>query len=186
MDEFTDLPKYEHLKEKAEAYPELQPRALEAWVAMLRIGEEVIGAGESLLADAGLSRGRFASLMVLHCRGSASPSDLAECAGVTRASMTSIVDSLERDGFAVREPSTEDRRMQQISLTGRGRVHLEELLPAYFSGVARLMSGLDESEQAQLTSLLLKLRGSVGRGTSNDDSGADEHNHLVASGGTHS
>ncbi len=188
MTQCRDLPKYEHLKERAEGYPDLDPRAFEAWLAMLRVGSEVIGACEALLAERGLSQGRFAALMVLNCRGTASPSDLADCAGVTRASMTSIVDALERDGFVVREANAADRRMQLIRLTGLGRTHLDSILPGYFSSVADLMSGLDEAEQAELTRLLLKLRGTVGR-RSTAHGGAhapqDRDAQLVDRGGTH-
>jgi len=183
MTQFKDLPKYELLRETAVCYPELQPRAVEAWVAMIRIGGEVIGAGESLLAERGLSRGRFATLMLLHCRGAASPSDIADCAGVTRASMTSIIDALEGDGFVVREPSTEDRRMQLIRITDTGQTHIDGILPGYFSSVADLMSGLDESEQAELSRLLMKLRETVGRQpTTHGGADADQNEQLADTG----
>src|SRR5947209_3818186 len=108
-----DLPRYECLLEGAKEFPELDPSACEAFLHVLRTGDEVFSVAERNLAAHNISQGRFGVLMLLwgsSQRRAASnggpcgpsprtPAELADAAGVTRATMTGLVDTLERDGL---------------------------------------------------------------------------------------
>lgn len=156
-----DIPKYEAIQATAARYPDLQPRAAEAYLVLLRVASDVLSSVDRHIAAHGLSQARFTVLMLLNCgacEGQGSPSDLATRAGVSRATMTGLVDGLERDGLVAREPHEDDRRMLTVRLTPRGRETLEAILPGHFRYVARLMSGLSEEEQVELVGLLAKLR----------------------------
>ncbi|MCL6472170.1 MAG: MarR family transcriptional regulator [Firmicutes bacterium] len=48
------------------------------------------------------------------------PSDIARKAGVTLAAITHHINSLEKQGYIVRSPSPQDRRMVFISLSDKG------------------------------------------------------------------
>jgi len=167
-----DLPRYECLLEAAKEFPDLDPSAAEAFMHLLRTGDEVFGLTDRNLSDHNISHGRFSVLMLLwrtsHPRsvkavegighGPRTPAELADAAGVTRATMTGLVDTLERDGFVKREPDPVDRRMMSVRLTPAGEKFLSDFLPGHFQAVAELMSPLNETERKTLVRLLGKVQ----------------------------
>jgi DNA-binding MarR family transcriptional regulator len=155
-----DLPRYECLLHAAERYPSLDPTACEAFLHLLRTADSVHAAESATLADKGLSQGRFGVLMLLNgCMEKPStPAELADAAGVTRATMTGLVDTLERDGFVIREPDLEDRRVTHVRLTQQGQDFLDGMLPDYFRVVSAIIQPLSETERKQLVRLLMKIQ----------------------------
>jgi DNA-binding MarR family transcriptional regulator len=94
-----------------------------------------------------------------HCLpdGPLTPAELADAAGVTRATMTGLIDTLERDGLAKRVRDAKDRRMMSVNLTPKGRKLLEAVMPIHFRGMAKIMSPLKETERKTLVRLLNKI-----------------------------
>jgi DNA-binding MarR family transcriptional regulator len=84
----------------------------------------------------------------------ASPSLLADKAGVTRATMTGLLDSLERTGLIERIPHRDDRRMLNVKLTAKGQQRLDEVMPDYYARVADVMQGLSEKDRAAFMDML--------------------------------
>ena len=155
-----DVPRYECLLKAAEKYPTLNPSASEAFLHLLRTGDAVFAAEGAHLAKHDISQGRFMVLMLLN-RCSAQPStpaELADEAGVTRATMTGLVDTLEKDGLVTRKNDSEDRRTVQVQLTRAGRKRLEKILPGYFASVTKMMQPLNNAERKQLVALLQKIQ----------------------------
>lgn len=110
------------------------------------------------LAPHGLSEGRFVVLFLLHgAGGMLPPHELAERAGVTRATISGLLDGLQRDGLLQRHSDAEDGRRLQIVLTARGRRLADELFDQHTQWIGGLFNGLDSSEQAQLSLLLEKV-----------------------------
>jgi DNA-binding MarR family transcriptional regulator len=66
-------------------------------------------------------------LGLLRDHGPLSPSDLGARLIVTRATVTGLVDSLERRGFVRRLPNPADRRSLRVEITPRGLAVLQEL-----------------------------------------------------------
>ena len=158
-----DLPKYEAIRQRAAKYPELDARGLEAFLVLLRVASDVLDGLEAFLAKQGTSQGKFTVLMLLNRDPDAgiSPSDLADRSGVTRATITGLLDGLGREKLVVREGDTGDRRKAVVRLTPRGRKMLEGMLPAYYRQVADLMGALSDGEKATLVELLTKLNGQL-------------------------
>ena len=162
-----DLPRYECLLEAAREFPDLDPSATEAFLHLLRSGDEAFRIVESHLAGHNTSQGRFSLLMCLwracrqdqscSCDQTLSPAELADRTGVTRATITGLVDTLERDGFVTRTPDLSDRRMMSVRLTPRGERLLREILPSHFQRMAWLMEPLDEEERRTMVRLLNKI-----------------------------
>ena len=154
-----DLPKYEVLQAMALRFPELDPGAVEAYLMLLRVSTDVLAAMDVHLTRRGLSKGRFSILMLLLREEGAglSPSTLAERSGVTRATVTGLLDILERDGFVRRQETPDDRRSHTIYLTSRGERFLREMLPPHFRRVATLMAKLSADERGVLVRLLAKI-----------------------------
>ena len=87
--------------------------------------------------------------------------ELAAAANCSPATMTGIVDTLERKGLVAREPNPDDRRSLLVRLTGEGR-GLKDSTPT-LEGIFRgCCVGLDPDEIRQLSQLLRKLNESLG------------------------
>lgn len=169
-----DLPRYECLLEASKEFPDLDPSALEAFLHLLRTGDDVFAVTEHSLTTHGISHGRFGVMMLLwqdcppreiaaagidDCEyGSRTPAELAEAAGVTRATMTGLIDTLERDGYVKRKPDPQNRRILPVRLTSKGEEFLEEFMPGHFKTIAGLMSPLSEAERKTLVRLLGKIQ----------------------------
>lgn len=156
-----DLPRYDCLLEASQHHPELDPSATEVFLHLLRAGDEMFRVCREHLEQYNISQGRFAVLMQLNragcSAGASTPAELAEATGVTRATMTGLIDTLARDGYVTREPDPEDRRMTTVTLTASGAALLKTILPTHFERMARLMSSLSEDERKTMLQLLLKI-----------------------------
>lgn len=157
-----NLPRYECLLEAAKTFPDLDPSATEVFLHLLQAGDEAFRVVESHLAAHNISQGRFMVLMLLmnkssHCPHPRTPAELADLSRVTRATMTGLVDTLERDGLVKREPDLNDRRMMSVNLTAKGQALLDKILPKHFQRMAELMQPLSEDERKTLVQLLGKI-----------------------------
>ena len=159
-----DLPRYECLLEASREFPDLDPSATEVFLHLLRSGDEAFRIVDSHLAQHDISQGRFGVLMALwgNCQRNGrevplTPAELAERTGVTRATITGLVDTLERAGYVTRTPHPDDRRMMSVGLTGRGEKLLAKILPEHFRRMAWLMGRLSESERKVFVGLLTKV-----------------------------
>ena len=170
-----NLPRYECLLEAAQKFPDLDPWACAVYLHLLRAGDEVFKVAERNLVRHNITPGRFAVLMLLWGRahdgcghgsggsggcaaaGPRTPAELAEAASVTRATMTGLIDTLERDGFVKRVPDPEDRRMMSVTLTAKAERFLIGMLPGHFQLMAALARTLSERERQTLVTLLNKI-----------------------------
>ncbi|MBH1627658.1 MarR family transcriptional regulator [Stenotrophomonas maltophilia] len=110
------------------------------------------------LAPHGLSEGRFIVLFLLHGAGGALPPHLlAERAGVTRATISGLLDGLQREGLLQRRSDDGDGRRLQIVLTAPGKRLAESLFEQHTHWISGLFNGLDAGEQQQLSQLLHKV-----------------------------
>ncbi len=170
-----ELPGYNCLQRAAALHPDLNPLATESFFHLLRTGDLLFAQETRLLAQHGLSSSRFMVLMLLlnasnHADTDSTPStpstpatastpaELADKAGVTRATMTGLLDTLAKDGMIERTPAPDDRRTTLVRLTEAGRTVLTEAAPGYFRHVASLLQSLSARELSQLLGLLQKLQ----------------------------
>jgi DNA-binding MarR family transcriptional regulator len=156
-----EIPRYDCLLEASQHHPELDPSAAEVFLHLLRAGDEAFRVCRDNLERHGISQGRFSVLMQLNratcCGGASTPAELAEAVGVTRATMTGLIDTLMRDGYVTREPDAKDRRMVTVTLTEAGIDLIRSILPTYFNRMAELMMPLSESERQTMLKLLRKI-----------------------------
>jgi DNA-binding MarR family transcriptional regulator len=115
---------------------------------------------ESFYAEYHLSPGRFQILMILRCAPdfSLSPSEIADKTGVSRASMTQFLDSLEKAGYVQRKEFPGDRRAMLIHISPEGLKTMDKkILPLYFKRCAILSSRCTKTEMKQFTKMYQKL-----------------------------
>lgn len=110
------------------------------------------------LARHRLSEGKFVLLFLLHDKPDGlSPYELAERAGVTRATITGLLDGLERDGFIVRRGGLDDRRKIAVALTEVGQKTARDLFNEHTVWVASLFEGFTADERKTLNDLLQRI-----------------------------
>ncbi|MDY0055701.1 MAG: MarR family transcriptional regulator [Methyloversatilis sp.] len=158
-----DLPTPDVLRRFAQRYPDADASAVSTFLMLLRTATELSQALDAFLARHGLLQGRWWVLILLFREASleSSPSALADKAGVTRATMTGLLDGLERDGMVQRVFDAEDRRRITVRLLPAGQAVLDAVMPDYYRRVRVLMAGLSEEQRALMQSMLGTLRGEV-------------------------
>nr|WP_198044790.1 MarR family transcriptional regulator [Lysinibacillus timonensis] len=115
----------------------------------------------SKLTEFDLSQGKLRILLVLYLyHDSLKPSDIAEYAGVTRSTMTGLLDGLEKSDY-IKRGNHSDRRASSISLTSKGKELMDYLIPSYVSLVNRYMSELTSEEHEHLGRILKKIKKAI-------------------------
>jgi DNA-binding MarR family transcriptional regulator len=154
------LPRYDAFLEEAKHFPGLDPSACYTFLQLLRTGDELLALDEQVLTSYGTRHGRFNLLMMLlKCAdGQATPAGLAERTGVTRATISGLLDGLEKDGLIERRPDPDDRRLIRVHLTVAGHRFLDRIRPGYCRWLSSIVEPLNEEERLQLITLLEKIR----------------------------
>jgi DNA-binding MarR family transcriptional regulator len=154
------LPRYEVFLEEAKCFPGMDASACYTYLQLLRTGDELLAIDEQVLNSYGTRHGRFNLLMMLlkYSDGEATPAGLADKTGVTRATISGLLDGLEKDGLIERRPDPEDRRLIRVHLTVAGNAFLDKIRPGYCRWLSSIVEPLDEQERQQLVRLLEKIR----------------------------
>jgi DNA-binding MarR family transcriptional regulator len=116
---------------------------------------------QKVLADGELSWVAFTVLWVLWIWGEQETRQLAAEAGVTKGTLTGVVNTLERRSLVRRGPHATDGRLVLVKLTPRGRRLIASLFPRVNAEEVAAASALTEKEQEQLARLLRKVTGTL-------------------------
>lgn len=156
MLQLRDLPTTESLKKFAQRYPEADVSAIATFLHLLRVATDLSATLDECLSRHGLLQGRWWVLILLMREETKTspPSTLADKSGVARATMTGLIDGLERDGLVERIFDPEDRRRVSVKLTDSGQAKLDEVMPDYYRQLQHSMTGLDEAGRDELRSML--------------------------------
>jgi DNA-binding MarR family transcriptional regulator len=154
-----ELPNSKSLAKLLTHYPDVDVRAISDFVSLLRASSDISDSLDKLLGRHNLLQGRWWVLVLLMRQDNltSSPTDLAEKAGVTKATMTGFIDGLEREGLVLRLMDTLDRRKFLIRITPAGQQKLDEVLPDYATRVKALMSCLTTNERDAMIASVKKL-----------------------------
>jgi MarR family transcriptional regulator, organic hydroperoxide resistance regulator len=103
-----------------------------------------------VLAQHELSWSAFTALFVLRVWGDMDARSLAAEAGVTAATLTGVMTTLEGRGLLRRKGDRVDGRRILVSLTPRGRSVVGDVMPAFNRHESLVTQALTESEQDDL------------------------------------
>lgn len=151
----SDTPTPKILKSQSDRFEGLDMTKVFACMDFMRVAKGAMTAFYGHFHAFDISPGKYSVLMELLALDGETglpPSELAARIGVSRATVTGLVDGLKRQGFISRVEDERDRRSLKICLTKAGREFMDELLPVQFHRMALMMSKLDENGLAQLKS----------------------------------
>jgi DNA-binding MarR family transcriptional regulator len=132
----------------------MQDRSDTALIALRRILRATELNSRLLASQTGLTSSQFIILQIVARHGKVLPSTVAKSARLTQATVTSLVDKLERNGHVRRRRDTEDRRRIWIEMTRAGEEALAaspDFLQDRFQAAFRQ---LDAWEQAMIIAAL--------------------------------
>jgi DNA-binding MarR family transcriptional regulator len=119
-------------------------------------------ATEPYFANFGISSSQWSVLRTLHHAeedGRPAPrlTDLCDRLVVRPASITGVVDRLQRTGLVARTASADDHRAKLVTLTPRGRELVRRVLEHHPAHIRCVLDGLSAPEQGELERLLERL-----------------------------
>ncbi|MGH9186968.1 MAG: MarR family transcriptional regulator, partial [Acidimicrobiales bacterium] len=99
----------------------------------------------------------FRVMFTIWVSGPLEPRNIAGLAGMSRAAVSSVLNTLERDGLVARSRDQADRRLVTVRLTPGGRRRLEKAYVLQNHREQQLLSVLEADELDTLTNLLRRL-----------------------------
>ncbi|HEX8393051.1 MAG TPA: MarR family transcriptional regulator [Longimicrobium sp.] len=133
--------------------------ALKLWVVAHRALHTVQRRLARHTAEHGLTPTEFGVLEVMYSKGPTPLGEIASKVLMQCGSLTYVIKKLEEQGYVVRRPSDEDRRVIFGELTEQGRALMDILFPAHARIIRDAMAGAAPEEIIAATGLLKQIGG---------------------------
>jgi MarR family transcriptional repressor of emrRAB len=148
----------EYADRAATLAPDLDRDALLVFVLLARVARITAYDFEaSVHRPAGLNYSSFYVVAMLAVAGPLESSGLARATGMSRASVSALTKTLERDGWIERSRSADDRRAVVLSLTESGRERIPQLFRALNVREGAWAARLSEPDRHEFIRLLRTL-----------------------------
>jgi MarR family transcriptional regulator, 2-MHQ and catechol-resistance regulon repressor len=147
---------------RADAGPDPDGSANEVIVGIVRAGEAFVALANQALNGYQLSPAARQALAVLDGAGQPlSPTEIARRLIVTTASITSLLDTLQRRGLAERRPDPADRRRLLITITPAAQDLVRRFVPEIVALQASVMRDIREEDRRQFAAVLTRIREAI-------------------------
>ena len=128
--------------------------------------EEVGGLAEALVASVarrhGLSHAALNALAIIEGHGTPMPTGtVGTQMHITTGTMTSVLDTLERNGYIERLTDPDDRRRVLVDLTPTAQAVLNGLLPEVVQTTTAALAGFSASELDDFLDILSRVRQAI-------------------------
>ena len=155
-----NVPDPETIERQDKSLGKIDAEAAHLFLTVLKTGSDLLNALDDFLSIYGLRHGRWITLVLLMREKdmTAKPSDLAERQGVTRATMTGLLQGLAKDELVERLPDPTDGRGALVRMTGKGRAVMASVMPAYYARVATLLGGVKRKRLARATEVVASMQ----------------------------
>jgi len=153
--DYLELPKNQALIKHASERQGIDQNAIETLVTLQGSLGQINEALEEFLSKFGLSQGKFNILLLLMDNSDGlQPSLLAKNIGVTRATITGLLDGLERVGLIKRDHDRSDRRTMTVRMTPVALGVMEGVLGEYYRKIGRWMRSVSGGGRRTLVGVL--------------------------------
>jgi DNA-binding MarR family transcriptional regulator len=132
-------------------------RIEEVLISLRRVTRAIDLHSKHLMKTAGLTAPQMLIMQTLRDQGDAIISSIAAQVNLSQATVTSIIDRLEKRGLVVRERSTQDKRKVYACLTEQGAELIRNAPTPLQDYFVRQFSDLHDWEQTQLISSLQRV-----------------------------
>lgn len=120
------------------------------------------GEVERLAASLGIHHNQHRMLMcIMRMQGEPSQRQLASEMGISPAAVTTILKSLEKEGYVTRCATDEDNRRNRVAITEKGRSKLNEAHVIFDRVDQAMFRGMSESEIRTLQGLLSRMKNNL-------------------------
>jgi DNA-binding MarR family transcriptional regulator len=141
--------------------PDANVRATEGVMNTIRTADMLFDRIGRLLRPLNVSAAGGLVLGILRDYGRMSPSELGERLIVTRATVTGLLDSLERRGFVSRSANPADRRSLVVEITPAGLTVVQELRTIVHRNEKDWLGALSDTELRTYIDLLHRIQDSL-------------------------
>lgn len=86
------------------------------------------------------------AIMIIGAIDNVMPTTLGKCLDLQKGSLTSMIDTLEREGLVCRKGDPQDRRKTLISLTEKGKAYREWFMRELEKEASEILRRLDEED----------------------------------------
>jgi len=140
-----------------EVVPDADLTAFSASFTLIRAADRLTYDLETAQRPMGWTWPGFRVLFWIWLLGPLEPREIAPLASASRASISSALNTLERDGFVARSRASNDRRLVTVELTARGAERIAEAFRATNAREHEWVAVFGDEERATLTRLLGRL-----------------------------
>ena len=100
-------------------------------------------------------------LKILYTEDGLPQNDMAIVTNRHKATLTRVLDTMEKNHLVVRIPDNEDKRVKRVYLTKHGRQRLEDMKPVMMEASKEIQKGLTKTEIKTLISILKKVQDNI-------------------------
>lgn len=140
-------------------YGELSDLNLKTLIALTRTTNNVHKREYKTIKEGGLTVSQFSVLEVLYHKGDLKVAEIIDKTLSTGGNMTVVIENLVKDGLVTRYKDPEDKRINFISITEKGKDIIDEIFPKHIENINEIFSSLTIEEKQSLIGLLKKLSG---------------------------
>ena len=142
--------------------PDPDGSANECIVGIVRAGEAFVALANQSLNDYQLSPAARQAHATLDGAGEPlSPTEIARRLIVTTASITSLLDTLQRRGLVERRPDPADRRRLLITITPAAQDLVRRFVPEIVALQASVMRDIPEEDRRQFAAVLARIQEAI-------------------------
>ena len=149
----------------AEEYPDGDPLAAEVYATLIRAGQALYDElDRGMQATFGVPESVLQALAVIDgSERTLTPREIAERMFRSSATMTNLLDALEREGWARRVPNPDDRRSVLVEITDEGKALADRFLPGVRKVERAVIGDLTATERSTLMDILAKVLDATAR-----------------------
>lgn len=140
-------------------YGEISDLNLKTLIALSRTTNNVHKREYKTIKEGGLTVSQFSVLEVLYHKGDLKVAEIIDKTLSTGGNMTVVIENLVKDGLVTRYKDPEDKRINFISITKKGKDIIDEIFPKHIENINEIFSSLTIEEKQSLIGLLKKLSG---------------------------
>lgn len=140
-------------------YGKLSDLNLKTLIALSRTTNNVHKREYKTIKEGGLTVSQFSVLEVLYHKGDLKVAEIIDKTLSTGGNMTVVIENLVKEGLVTRYKDPEDKRINFISITKKGKDIIDEIFPKHIENINEIFSSLTIEEKQSLIGLLKKLSG---------------------------